>query len=59
MITETVKLYGDREREPVALKFATMGYHAFVLRYSTYDERGQTKPVSVMRISLFSSSVLS
>lgn len=26
----------DREAEPVALRFATMGYHAFVLRYSTY-----------------------
>lgn len=28
----------DREAEPIALKFASMGYHAFVLRYSTYDE---------------------
>jgi acetyl esterase/lipase len=28
----------DREAEPVALKFAAMGYHAFVLRYSTYSE---------------------
>lgn len=28
----------DREAEPVALKFASMGYHAFVLRYSTYCE---------------------
>ena len=28
----------DREGEPVALKFAAMGYHAFVLRYSTYYE---------------------
>lgn len=26
----------DREAEPVAIKFASMGYHAFVLRYSTY-----------------------
>lgn len=26
----------DREAEPVAMAFATMGYHAFVLRYSTY-----------------------
>ncbi len=26
----------DREAEPVALRFASMGYHAFVLRYSTY-----------------------
>ena len=28
----------DREAEPVALRFAAMGYHAFVLRYSTYKE---------------------
>ena len=28
----------DREAEPVALKFASLGYHAFVLRYSTYGE---------------------
>lgn len=28
----------DREGEPVALRFAAMGYHAFVLRYSTYME---------------------
>ena len=28
----------DREGEPVALRFAAMGYHAFVLRYSTYFE---------------------
>ncbi len=27
----------DREAEPVALRFAAMGYHAFVLRYSTYS----------------------
>ena len=26
----------DREAEPVALRFAAMGYHAFVLHYSTY-----------------------
>ncbi|WP_077622431.1 alpha/beta hydrolase [Sediminibacillus massiliensis] len=26
----------DREGEAVALRFASMGYHAFVLRYSTY-----------------------
>lgn len=26
----------DREAEPVAMSFAAMGYHAFVLRYSTY-----------------------
>lgn len=28
----------DREAEPVALRFASMGYHAFVLRYSVYFE---------------------
>lgn len=28
----------DREAEPVAMKFASMGYHAFVLRYSVYQE---------------------
>lgn len=28
----------DREAEPVALRFAAMGYHTFVLRYSTYFE---------------------
>lgn len=26
----------DREAEPIAMAFATMGYHAFVLRYSVY-----------------------
>lgn len=26
----------DREAEPIALRFAAMGYHAFVLRYTTY-----------------------
>jgi acetyl esterase/lipase len=28
----------DREGEPIALRFAAMGYHAFVLRYSTYSD---------------------
>jgi len=28
----------DREAEPVALRFAAMGYHSFVLRYSVYFE---------------------
>lgn len=28
----------DREGEPIALRFAAMGYHAFVLRYSVYLE---------------------
>lgn len=30
----------DREGEPVALRFAAMGYHAFVLRYSHYMDEG-------------------
>jgi len=33
----------DREAEPVALRFAAMGYHAFVLCYSTYFE-GKPNP---------------
>lgn len=38
----------DREAEPIALKFASMGYHAFVLRYSVYDEgKGQLQDLSV------------
>ena len=28
----------DREAEPVAMAFAAMGYHTFVLRYSTYTQ---------------------
>lgn len=28
----------DREAEPVALRFSSMGYQTFVLRYSVYDE---------------------
>lgn len=28
----------DREGEPIAMRFASMGYHAFVLRYSVYSE---------------------
>ena len=34
----------DREAEPVALKFAAMGYHAFVLRYSVYGEGDNSFP---------------
>lgn len=42
----------DREGEPVAMKFVSMGYHAFVLRYSVYGEgKNQdydlTKPLPV------------
>ena len=31
----------DREAEPVAMRFAAMGYHAFVLRYSVYLEKDE------------------
>jgi len=34
----------DREAEPIALKFAAMGYHAFVLRYSVYSNSGNQFP---------------
>lgn len=30
----------DREAEPMAMKFLSMGYHAFVLRYSVYSKGG-------------------
>lgn len=33
----------DREAEPVAMAFAAMGYHAFVLRYSVYGEEAFAK----------------
>ena len=36
----------DREAEPIALRFAAMGYHAFVLRYSTYCEGGSFPDLS-------------
>lgn len=32
----------DREAEPVAMKFAGMGYHTMVLRYSVADETSST-----------------
>lgn len=35
----------DREAEPIALRFAAMGYHAFVLRYSVYMDQGEPYPV--------------
>ena len=31
----------DREAEPLAIRFAAMGYHAFVLRYSVYSNGGE------------------
>lgn len=43
----------DREAEPVALRFAAMGYHAFVLRYSTYGSGalGEWPPTGEMPIN--------
>lgn len=35
----------DREAEPIALRFAAMGYHAFILRYSVYSNSGVKFPV--------------
>ncbi len=32
----------DREADPVALAFASMGYHAFILRYSVYAQGTDT-----------------
>lgn len=47
----------DREAEPVALKFASKGYHTFVLRYSTYCEGGSfpdlSKTLSINENSLY------
>ena len=48
----------DREGEPVALRFAAMGYHAFVLRYSVYMEGkaefpDMTKPLPEKRFCRF------
>ncbi|MCO6543369.1 MAG: alpha/beta hydrolase [Lactobacillus sp.] len=34
----------DREAEPIALKFASLGYHAFILRYTTYNDNGLELP---------------
>lgn len=34
----------DREAEPVALFFANLGYHAFVLRYAAYNDNGLELP---------------
>lgn len=41
----------DREAEPVALRFAAMGYHAFVLRYSVYLEGEPGIPDFSMRLN--------
>ena len=47
----------DREAEPIALKFASEGYHTFVLRYSTYSEGGSfpdlSKPLPINENSMY------
>ncbi|WP_110589612.1 alpha/beta hydrolase [Microbacterium suaedae] len=35
----------DREGEPIAMAFASLGYHAFVLRYSVYGEVDFTRAI--------------
>ena len=36
----------DREAEPIAMNFAAMGYHSFVLRYSLKEESYFPKPLN-------------
>lgn len=43
----------DREGEPVAMAFAALGYHAFVLRYSVYGEADFTQPLEPRERSQF------
>lgn len=38
-----------QEGEPVALRFAAMGYHTFVLKYSTYFSLDSTTPFPAVR----------
>lgn len=52
----------DREAEPVALQFAMMGYHAFVLKYTTYSEAGMglpdlSKPLAVKEETLYPAQI--
>ena len=52
----------DREAEPVALQFAMMGYHAFVLKYTTYSEAGMglpdlSKPLAVKEETLYPTQI--
>lgn len=53
----------NREGEPVALRFASMGYHAFVLRYSTYMEGNPgypdpTKEIPINKRSIYPNPML-
>lgn len=40
----------DREGEAVALRFAAMGYHAFVLRYSVYNGGKMPEPNEELKV---------
>lgn len=44
-------LCSDSESEPVALRFAAMGYHTFVLRYSVYTDEDHTFPSQDLKIN--------
>ncbi|MFC6169295.1 alpha/beta hydrolase [Loigolactobacillus jiayinensis] len=53
----------DREAEPVAMYFASLGYQTFVLRYTTYSQSGLampdlSQPLPVNRASLFPRQLL-
>ena len=43
----------DREAEPIAMAFASLGYHAFVLRYSVYGDADPTRPLEPRERSQF------
>lgn len=43
----------DREAEPIAMAFASLGYHAFVLRYSVYGDADPTQPLEPRERSQF------
>lgn len=40
----------EREGEPIAMAFASMGYHAFVLRYSTMQDDGEPQPTQASQL---------
>ncbi len=40
----------DREAEPIAIRYAAMGYHAFVLRYSVYNKGKMVNPLGDLKV---------
>lgn len=40
----------DREAEPIALKFCSLGYHAFILRYTTINGQANAWPEDVYQL---------